>query len=125
MGAEIPHYTDPDTGEPRYYPDVKGARSMTAAATDTWLKTYGEQYGWYKVDAETAQRYANEGRPAVTTGGSIDHVQVVCPSKDGRFDPIRGVTIAQAGSTVTSYTYISNVYSASALNNQISYWVHE
>ena len=125
MGAEIPHYTDPDTGEPRIYPDIKGAKAMTAVAIDDWLKTYGSDYGWQKVDAETAQRYANEGKPAVTTGGSLDHAQVVCPSRDGEFDPVRGVTIAQAGRIVTSYTYISSVYSASALNNNVSYWVHD
>ena len=31
MGAEIPLYTDPETGQPRYYPDTKGAKSMGAA----------------------------------------------------------------------------------------------
>ena len=124
MGAEIPHYTEPETGAPMYYPDVQGARSMTAVMIDEWLKTYGEAYGWRQVDAETAQRYANEGKPAVTAGGSIDHVQVVCPSKDGEFDPIRGVAIAQAGSIVTSYTHISSIYSANALS-KVSYFVHE
>ena len=124
MGAEIPHYTDPETGEPRYYPDVKGAKSMTAVEIDGWLKKYGPEYGWNEVDAETAQRYANEGKPAVTAGGSIDHVQVVCPSKNGEFDPIRGVTVAQAGSKVTSYSYISGIYGASSLE-KVTYWVHE
>jgi len=125
MGAEIPHYVDPETGEPRYYPDVKGSRSLTAVAIDNWLKTYGEEYGWHQVDAETAQRYANEGKPAVTTGGSIDHVQVVCPSKDGLYDPIRGVTVSQAGGTVTRYDYISSIYSANAINNYVCYFVHD
>ena len=125
MGAEIPHYTDPNTGEPRYHPDVKGAKSMNARAIDAWLKTHGPDYGWREVDAETAQRYANEGKPAVTTSGNIDHVQVVCPSKDGTFDPIRGVTIAQAGRIVTSYTHISSTYSANTLKNNISYFVHD
>ena len=124
MGAEIPHYTDPETGEPRIYPDVAGAKAMTAVEIDGWLKTYGAAYGWTQVDAQTAQRYANEGKPAVTTGGSLDHVQVVCPSKDGGYDPTRGVTIAQAGSKVTSYAYITGIYGANSLNN-VSYFVHE
>ena len=124
MGAEIPHYTDPATGDARYYPDTQGARGMTAVLIDGWLKTHGSRYGWRQVDAQTAQMYANAGRPAVTTGGSLDHVQVICPSRDGGYDPIRGVTIAQAGRIVTSYTHISSIYSASALNN-ISYWVHD
>jgi len=124
MGAEIPHYTDPDTGEPRYYPDIKGAKSMTAVEIDGWLKKYGPEYGWHEVDAETAQLHANEGKPAVTSGGSLDHVQVVCPSKNGEFDPIRGVTVAQAGSRVTSYSYISSIYGAGSLE-KVSYWIHE
>ena len=125
MGAEIPHYTNPSTGEAMYYPDVQGARGMTAVLIDGWLKEYGEEYGWRKVDAEPAQMHANQGRPAVTTAGAIDHVQVICPSRDGGYDPVRGVTVAQAGSRVTSYTYISNIYSSHALNNEISYWIHD
>ena len=97
---------------------------MTALAIDGWLKEYGPEYGWNEVDAETAQRYANEGKPAVTSGGSIDHVHVVCPSKNGEFDPILGVTIAQAGSRVTSYTHISSIYGANSLE-KVTYWVHE
>ena len=124
MGAEIPHYTDPATGEPRYYPDVKDTKAMTAIEIDKWLKTYGPEYGWHEVDARTAQEYANEGKPAVTAGGSLDHVQVVCPSKNGEFDPIRGVTVAQAGSRVTSYSYISGIYGADSLA-KVTYWVHE
>ena len=124
MGAEIPHYTDPESGEPRYYPDVGGAKAMTAIEIDKWLKTYGSEYGWHQVDARTAQEYANEGKPAVTAGGSLDHVQVVCPSRNGQFDPIRGVTVAQAGSRVTSYSYISSIYGAGPLEN-VTYWIHE
>ena len=125
MGAELPHYTDPHTGEPRYYPDIKGAKSMLAREVDKWLKTYGPTYGWRQVDAETAQMHANEGRPAVASGGTLDHISMVCPSKDRGFDPVRGVTIAQAGGKVSSYMYISGVYGANALANQITYWVHD
>ena len=124
MGAEIPHYTDTATGKPLIYPDVSGAKSMTALAIDKWLKTHGSDYGWHEVDAETAQRYANEGKPAVTASGNIDHVQIVCPSKDGSYDPIRGVTIAQAGSKVTNYSYITSIYGANSLD-KISYFVHD
>ena len=124
MGAEIPHYTDPETGEPMYYPDIKGANQMGAIATDEWLKKYGPEYGWRQVDAETAQRYANEGKPAVTTAGSLGHVQIVCPSQDGGFDPVRGVTIAQAGRIVTNYSYLSSTYSANG-QKSVSYFVHD
>ena len=125
MGAEVPHYTDPATGEPRYYPDIKGAASMGAIATDEWLRTHGETYGWREADAETAQMHANEGKPAITSAGSLGHVQVICPSMDGGFDPARGVTIAQAGSIVTNYRHISSIYSAKALANNVRYWIHE
>ena len=124
MGAEIPHYTDPETGEPRYYPDTKGAKSMGAIATDAWLEKHGREYGWYEADAETAQRYANEGKPAVTSAGSLGHVQIVCPSEDGGFDTARGVTIAQAGRIVTNYSYISGTYSTTGQKN-VRYWIHD
>ena len=124
MGAEIPHYTNPQTGEPMYYPDIKGANQMGAIATDEWLKKYGPEYGWRQVDAETAQRYANEGKPAVTTAGSLGHVQIVCPSRDGDFDPVRGVTIAQAGRIVTNYTHLSGTYSTNG-QQSVSYFVHD
>ena len=124
MGAEIPHYTNPETGEPMYYPDIKGASQMGAIATDEWLKKYGPEYGWRQVDAETAQRYANEGKPAVTAAGSLGHVQIVCPSQDGEFDPIRGVTIAQAGRIVTSYSHLSSTYSTNG-QQSVSYFVHD
>jgi len=125
MGAEIPHYTDPATGEALYYPDVRGARSMGAIATCEWLQKHGEDYGWRETDAETAQMHANEGKPAVTSAGSLGHVQVICPSADGGFDPIRGVTVAQAGSIVTNYRHISGIYSANALANNVRYWIHD
>ena len=124
MGAEIPHYTDPETGEPRYRPNNEGAIAMNATRIDTWLQNHGRTYGWREVDAETAQRYANMGYPAVTTSGSNGHVQVVVPSRDGGYDPVRGVTIAQAGGNLTSYTYITNTYSAAMLRDNVRYWVH-
>ena len=124
MGAEIPHYTDPATGAPMSYPDTRGANQMGAIAIDQWLKTYGPDYGWRQVDAETAQRYANAGRPAVTTAGSLGHVQIVCPSRDGGFDPIRGVTIAQAGRIVTNYAHLSGTYSTNG-QRSVSYFVHD
>ena len=124
MGAEIPHYTDPATGEPRYYPDIKGANELGAIGIDTWLSRYGEAYGWFETDAETAQRYANEGKPAVTTAGEVGHVQMVCPSNDGGFDELRGVTVAQAGSKVSNYTHISGIYSAAGLKS-VRYFIHE
>jgi hypothetical protein len=125
MGAEIPMYTDHATGDPRIYPDIRGARNMGATAMCDWLSTHGSRFGWQEVDAVTAQRHANQGRPAVTSAGSLGHVQMVCPSRDGGFDPIRGVTISQAGRIVSGYTHISSIYGGNALANQVRYWIHD
>ncbi|MDR3209094.1 MAG: hypothetical protein LBT36_00500 [Oscillospiraceae bacterium] len=124
LGAEIPHYIDPATGAPMEYPDVKGASQLGAVATESWLLEYGARYGWYEADAETAQRYANEGKPAVTTAGSVGHVQVVCPSVTGELDPVRGVSVSQAGSKVRNYAYLSDIYSANGRKG-VKYFVHE
>lgn len=125
MGAELPYYCDPSTGAPMQFPDTKGAKVNLAKDMDAWLKQYGPQYGWHQATAEEAQRHANQGKPAMTAAGDIGHVQMVAPSTDGSFDPIRGVTIAQAGAKVSNYMYISEIYGASALANKVTYWIHE
>ena len=125
MGAEIPHYIDPKTQAPRYYPDVKGASQMNANATYNWLHEHGSDYGWYEVTPEQAQVLANQGHPAVTAyknPGGHGHVQVVCPSQDGRYDAKRGVTIAQAGRHFYNYAPITKVYNKSL--PKVSYFAH-
>lgn len=124
MGAEIPYYADPADGSPMQYPDIKGANYQGAKAMDNWLKTRGENFGWRQVTAEEAQMYANQGRPTVASGGNTGHISMVCPSQDGSFDPVRGVTVAQAGRIVTNYTHISGIWGSSALNNQVTYWTN-
>jgi len=124
MGAELPYYTDPSTGAPMYYPDIKGARYMMAKDMDVWLEKHGADYGWHQVSAEDAQMHANMGRPVVTSANHLSHMQVVVPSQDGKYDPVRGVTIAQAGSRNTNYMHISGIYGANTLKNNIRYWVH-
>ncbi|NLO47897.1 MAG: hypothetical protein GX111_06220 [Clostridiales bacterium] len=124
LGCEIPHFVDPDTGLPRRYPDIKGAVELNAVATEDWLVRYGPKFGWREVNALTAQNYANQGKPAVTTAGDIGHVQVVCPSGDYNYDPVRGVTVAQSGARNTGYAYLSGVYSGSVMN-KVRYFVHE
>ena len=128
LGCEIPHYIDNVTGQGRSYPDVSGAWEMNANATSDWLAAKGGQNGWREVSAEQAQAWANQGRPAVTawknTADKPGHVQIVCPSEDGGFDPIRGVTVAQAGAKVTGYTHISSTFKQSDLKN-VKYYIHE
>lgn len=126
MGAEIPHYTDWETGTPLSYENIDSAKQMNANRISDWLNSHGPKYGWYEVTPEQAQQLANEGRPAVTvwknpTGGH-GHVQVVSPSTSGAYDSSRGVAIAQAGRNLTDYTYITNVYSSRL--KDVQYFAH-
>jgi hypothetical protein len=126
MGAEIPHYVDAQTDQPRSYPDTGGVYYMTANKMGDWLDTTGRAYGWKRVSAAEAQAYANRGCPAVTTWKNAvghGHVQVVCPSDNGTYDPQKGVTIAQAGRRLYNYTNITQIYSSRTLDN-VAYYVH-
>jgi len=125
MGATVPYYSDPVTGAPREYPAGRDAKVNGAIAMDGWLRKYGQYYGWREVTPEEAQMHANQGKPAVTAAGDIGHVQMIVPSEDGSYDPIRGVTIAQAGSKVSNYTHISSIYGSKTRNEKVSYWVHD
>ena len=114
MGAEIPHYVDPQTLEARTYQD-SGTKELNANGIYDWLGKKGPDYGWVQVTPEQAQQYANQGLPVVTAWknqeGGHGHVQVVCPSADGTYQASRGVTVAQAGRTLTGYTPITKIYS--------------
>ena len=126
MSAEIPHYTDKETGEPRTYPDTKGAMAMTANRMHDWLGKHGQTYGWKEATAEEAQAYANAGRPAVTVwknSGGHGHVQIVAPSKDGTYNAQKGVAIAQAGRRLRNDAYATDIYGSSTMK-QIKYYVH-
>ncbi len=126
MNAEIPHYVDPATLEARSYPNVSGAKELNANGIYDWLAQKGASYGWVQVSPEQAQMYANQGKPVVTawknTSGGHGHVQVVCPSSDGRYDPERGVTIAQAGRRLMNYAPITDVYNDSL--SSVVYYAH-
>ncbi len=125
MGAEIPHHTNKYTGEPsnRSDPDYM---SMNANRISDWLNTYGPQYGWHEVSPEQAQYMANQGQPAITIwkneDGAHGHCQVVSPSTNGAYDPVKGVAVAQAGRTLTDYTYVTNIYNASL--PEVQYFAH-
>ncbi len=126
MGAGIPRHTNQNTGEPSTS-RADGAISMNANRISDWLNTYGSQYGWHEVSAQQAQGLANQGCPAVTVWknqkGVHGHVQVVSPSKDGLYDPSRGVAIAQAGRTLSNYTYIRKIYSSRM--SEVQYFAHK
>lgn len=125
MGAEIPHYYNPETGAPMQYPNVEGGLQMSANRMHNWLFEHGEDYGWYQVTPEQAQAMANQGRPAMTVlknDSGHGHVQMVCPSNDLSYDEKRGVTIAQAGRKLTSYQPITQSYRASL--PKVVYFAH-
>jgi hypothetical protein len=49
---------------------------------------------------------------------------MVCPSRDGGYDPVRGVTVAQAGKRNFTYAHINATMSADKIA-QTRYYVHE
>ena len=128
LGCEIPHYVDAQTGMPRQYPDVKGAKELGANSTYDWLVEHGGSYGWREVSAEQAQAAANSGKPAVTAwnnpSGRAGHVQVVCPSENGGYDSLRGVTVAQSGARNSAYTYLSSTFNQGQ-RSSVKYFVHD
>jgi len=124
MNAEIPHYIDAETNEPMQYGE-KGTSQTSANGIYRWLRQSGETYGWYEVSASQAQHYANQGKPVVTAKYSREgsgHVQMVVPSQDGRYDESRGVTVAQAGRNLSSYTPITKIYGSDL--SGVRYFAH-
>lgn len=128
LGCEIPHYVERQSGDPRYYPNTTGAYELDANGTADWLKQRGADYGWIEISATEAQQYANVGFPVVSAwrsgGNGPGHVQIVCPSRSGDYDPKHGVTVAQAGSRNFTYAYIKDTMSADKIA-QTRYYVHE
>ena len=126
LGCEIPHYVNPDTGEPMTYPNVTGSMELNSNRTLDWLLSKGSEFGWREVSAEEAQNAANQGLPAVSiwkNPGDVGHVQVVCPSEDGLYNEEMGPTIAQAGRKTLNYAYARNVYSVNGMS-KLRYFVH-
>lgn len=126
MGAEIPHYIHPQTGDMLGYPPPKGALETTANRLYDWLQNHGERYGWIQVDEATAQLAANAGQPAVTvlknpTGHG--HVQMIRPSDNNDFDPQKGVAVAQAGSRLVDYAHNATLFNTDK-RSQMRYYIH-
>ncbi|MDR2421218.1 MAG: hypothetical protein LBD49_03825 [Oscillospiraceae bacterium] len=123
LGCEIPHYIDPASGAPREYPDTAGANELNALSMGRWLASYGKRYGWTEVTPEQAQLRANLGHPAVAVSSSVSHISMVVPAGTP-YNPSLGVAVAQAGSVVTNYSYLGNIYSDSGLQS-VRYFAHE
>jgi hypothetical protein len=123
LGCEVPHYIDPASGAPMEYPDTAGANELNALSMGRWLASTGQRYGWREVTPEQAQLQANLGHPAVAVSSSVSHISMVVPSETP-YNPALGVAVAQAGSIVTNYAYLGNIYSDSGLKS-VRYFVHE
>ncbi|MDR1064870.1 MAG: hypothetical protein LBL25_00695 [Oscillospiraceae bacterium] len=122
LGCEIPHYIS-SSGAPMEYPNTAGASELNALSMGRWLASSGKSYGWTEATPEQAQLHANLGKPAVAVSSAVSHISMVVPSAV-EYDPRRGVTVAQAGSYVTNYSYLGNIYSNSGLKS-VRYFVHE
>ena len=96
MGAEIPHWYDPVTGEPTAV-GAKGAKEMGTTGMNQWMDQFGSKFGWREMTAAEAQAAANSGKPTVAL--STGHVAMVVPSESG-YNPIpNGPRITQAGAS--------------------------
>jgi hypothetical protein len=118
--------------------DVDYLRTGTPSAMITWFDNYikngkaTSESGWVKVDAATAQKYANKGYPTValqdSTASAGQHAAIVRPEKGGyAYSQSAGPVIAQAGSVCANYTYVSKTFGDGWAKNvkYYSYHPHE
>jgi LysM repeat protein len=134
MGAEIPHWVDPATGNPRKYPDVSGASELNANGVSKWLKEHGSRYGWREATASEAQAAANSGKPTVAswynTSGGPGHIVAIRPEDKSNYPNINsseGVYMAQAGGNNYNYNSIENGFSQAKRNQteNFKYYIHD
>lgn len=105
MGSEIPHWV--------------GQRELDANGVNAWLNHSGTAAGWRRVDARTAQEWANKGRPSVASWnnpGGIGHGAMVRPGAVTSSGPAS----AQAGGRNFNFGHIANGFGS----RQPEYWVH-
>ncbi len=84
-----------------------------------WLATSGASRGWKLADGRTAQLYANEGRPALATGGSGSGAQVAVV-RPGNFTE-GGPTVAFAGNRNFNHGHALHAFGAAV---KPEYFVH-
>jgi hypothetical protein len=99
MGAEVPHWVDPQ-GNPT--PHLHG-NELSANGVAAWLRAHGARFGWGRVPLADGIDRANRGCPVVLSWNNprgIGHVAMVRP---GAPDPQSGAWMAQAGAKNQNY----------------------
>jgi hypothetical protein len=124
LGAMIPHwvYSDGHAAQPF----AKGASELNANATSNWLDRYGNSNGWYLATPETAQSYADQGKPAIVIWknptGESGHMAIVRPDVSP-YNASQGPAIAQAGRVNMELTHVMSSNSFGSRTN-VRYFVH-
>lgn len=116
MGAEIPHVVTGKDGKPH---------EQTASDMNDWLRESGPANGWKRVDAQTAQDYANEGKVAVASAKDIPgygaHIAALRPGTDS---PSNGPTIANVGAWNNACTHVRTTFTTDD-PSVVEYFVHD
>jgi hypothetical protein len=113
MGAEIPHWYDPNTGQK--LPDGnKNALEINCSRMITWMNNFGPANGWFSCSEETARQMANQGKPTIALNSV--HVVMVRPN---RGDPSTEGTacVHVGGAPNMQYTTIAWAYYSSTWPN--------
>ena len=120
MGAEIPHWYNPNTGEPMAV-GASGAYEMGTGRMNTWMDQFGAKYGWRQMTAAEAQQAANAGKPTIAL--SSGHIAMVSPSQPG-YDPgPNGPIITQAGARNFEYGTTRSGFGSEY--SQVRYFTHD
>ena len=128
MRVPLPHWVDANTQAPAE-PGARNAYELNANAMYNWLASKGAKYGWWSVNANTAQMRANAGYPTVVvwrnSSGASGHIAVCRPEGNGYYCKGNngGPVIAQAGGSNFNYGNVSNGFGSSRLNSVV-YWTH-
>ena len=120
MGAEIPHWYNPSTGEPMAV-GANGALEMGTERMNTWMSQFGSKYGWREMTAQEAQMAANSGKPTIAL--SKGHVAMVVPAEEGFNPNTNGPRITQAGGKNFENGLTSDGFGSQF--SQVKYYTHD
>jgi hypothetical protein len=133
MGAEIPHWEDSSGNRMDDHTGFEmGAGNQLGDATHgigmgmlTWLRTYGNSFGWTKLStASAAQSWANSGKPVIVIGNGGDNLGHVAIVRPGTVDPTLGPATAQAGATNFDNKHVYNGFVGNTQASYVEYWGH-